>query len=240
MFMATLDFALGEDIAALREMVRGWAQERLAPMAAEIDRKNLFPAELWREMGELGLLGITVPEEYGGRGPRVSRACHCGRGDRAGFGKRFIELWGALQPLRQPDQAERQRRAEGEVPAGAGFGRACGGARHVGGGGGVGRGFDEASGGEEERQVCAQRHEVLDHQRAGRRYAGGLWQDRPGGGGEGDHGVHRREDDEGVLGQPAFRQARDARVEHGGVDLRGCARCRSRTCWARRARASRC
>ena len=49
-------------------MVRGWAQERVAPMAAEIDRKNLFPAELWREMGELGLLGITVPEEYGGVG----------------------------------------------------------------------------------------------------------------------------------------------------------------------------
>ena len=68
MFMATLDFALGEDIEALREMVRGWAQERVAPIAAEIDRANVFPAELWREMGELGLLGITVPEEYGGAG----------------------------------------------------------------------------------------------------------------------------------------------------------------------------
>ena len=68
MFMATLDFALGEDIEALRDLVRGWAQERVAPMAAEIDRENLFPAELWREMGELGLLGITVPEEYGGAG----------------------------------------------------------------------------------------------------------------------------------------------------------------------------
>jgi isovaleryl-CoA dehydrogenase len=68
MFMATLDFALGEDIDALRDLVRGWAQERLAPMAAAIDRENAFPAELWREMGELGLLGITVPEEYGGAG----------------------------------------------------------------------------------------------------------------------------------------------------------------------------
>jgi isovaleryl-CoA dehydrogenase len=66
MFDATLDFALGEDIDALRRLVRGWAQQRVAPMAAEIDRANLFPAELWREMGELGLLGITVPEEYGG------------------------------------------------------------------------------------------------------------------------------------------------------------------------------
>jgi isovaleryl-CoA dehydrogenase len=68
MFTATLGFALGEDIEALRDLVQSWAQQRLAPMAAEIDRANLFPAELWREMGALGLLGITVPEEYGGAG----------------------------------------------------------------------------------------------------------------------------------------------------------------------------
>jgi isovaleryl-CoA dehydrogenase len=68
MFSATLDFALGEDVDALREMVSAWARERVAPMAAEIDRENVFPHALWREMGELGLLGITVPEEYGGAG----------------------------------------------------------------------------------------------------------------------------------------------------------------------------
>jgi isovaleryl-CoA dehydrogenase len=68
MFTATIDFALGEDVDALREMVSSWARERVAPMAAEIDRSNLFPAELWREMGGLGLLGITVEEEYGGAG----------------------------------------------------------------------------------------------------------------------------------------------------------------------------
>jgi isovaleryl-CoA dehydrogenase len=68
MFMATLNFALGEDIEALRDMVHGWAQERVAPIAAEIDRNNVFPTHLWREMGELGLLGITVPEEFGGAG----------------------------------------------------------------------------------------------------------------------------------------------------------------------------
>jgi isovaleryl-CoA dehydrogenase len=66
MFMATLNFALGEDVDALRDLVRDWAQERVAPIAAEIDRTNAFPAHLWREMGDLGLLGITVPEEYGG------------------------------------------------------------------------------------------------------------------------------------------------------------------------------
>ena len=66
MFTASLNFDLGEDVNALRDMVHRWAQERLKPMAAEIDKSNMFPPELWREMGELGLLGITVPEEFGG------------------------------------------------------------------------------------------------------------------------------------------------------------------------------
>jgi isovaleryl-CoA dehydrogenase len=60
------DFDLGWTADLLRETVRGFAQDRIAPMAAEIDRENQFPAELWKEMGELGLLGITVEEEYGG------------------------------------------------------------------------------------------------------------------------------------------------------------------------------
>ncbi|MEL0114654.1 MAG: acyl-CoA dehydrogenase family protein, partial [Rickettsiales bacterium] len=60
------DFDLGSTADLLRETVRGFAQDRIAPMAAEIDRENQFPAELWKEMGELGLLGITVEEEYGG------------------------------------------------------------------------------------------------------------------------------------------------------------------------------
>lgn len=68
MFHHSMKFDLGEDIEALRDMVHRWAQERIRPVAAEIDRSNTFPEELWREMGDLGLLGITVPEEYGGAG----------------------------------------------------------------------------------------------------------------------------------------------------------------------------
>ncbi len=68
MFRASMNFALGEDIEALRDMVHRWAQERVAPMAAEIDASNAFPPALWQEMGALGLLGVTVPEEYGGAG----------------------------------------------------------------------------------------------------------------------------------------------------------------------------
>ncbi|MET4101975.1 isovaleryl-CoA dehydrogenase [Roseovarius sp. MBR-78] len=68
MFNAVMSFDLGEDVNALREMVHRWSQERVKPMAAQVDRDNAFPNALWGEMGDLGLLGITVPEEYGGAG----------------------------------------------------------------------------------------------------------------------------------------------------------------------------
>ena len=68
MFNATMKFDLGEDVNALREVVHRWAQERVKPIAAELDEKNEFPAPLWKEMGDLGLLGITVPDEDGGAG----------------------------------------------------------------------------------------------------------------------------------------------------------------------------
>ncbi|REC55780.1 isovaleryl-CoA dehydrogenase [Rhodosalinus sediminis] len=66
MFMGSMRFDLGEDVDALRETVHRWAQERVKPLADQIDRENDFPAALWREMGDLGLLGITVGEEHGG------------------------------------------------------------------------------------------------------------------------------------------------------------------------------
>ena len=68
MFEGGLNFALGGEIDALRDQVRRFADRRIAPFADEIDRNNSFPMHLWREMGELGLLGITVDDAYGGAG----------------------------------------------------------------------------------------------------------------------------------------------------------------------------
>ncbi len=61
-----LKFQLGEDIDALRETVHDFAQAEIAPRAAEIDRSDQFPMDLWRKLGDLGVLGITVDEDYGG------------------------------------------------------------------------------------------------------------------------------------------------------------------------------
>ena len=62
------NFGLGEEIDAVRDQVRRFADERIAPRAAEIDRTDQFPMDLWKKMGDLGVLGITVSEEDGGTG----------------------------------------------------------------------------------------------------------------------------------------------------------------------------
>ncbi|RWK43350.1 isovaleryl-CoA dehydrogenase [Mesorhizobium sp.] len=68
MYTHTLNFGLEEDVEALRDLVRRFAQDKIAPIAAEIDRSNEFPAQLWAELGGLGLLGITADPEFGGTG----------------------------------------------------------------------------------------------------------------------------------------------------------------------------
>jgi isovaleryl-CoA dehydrogenase len=70
-----LDFGLGETADALREQVAAFSADEIAPRAAEIDRNNEFPMDLWRKFGELGLLGITAPEEYGGAGMGYLEHC---------------------------------------------------------------------------------------------------------------------------------------------------------------------
>jgi isovaleryl-CoA dehydrogenase len=66
MAYGTLDHGLGEDLDMLRDLVFKFAQVEIAPRAAEIDKSNEFPGDLWKKMGELGILGVTVSEEFGG------------------------------------------------------------------------------------------------------------------------------------------------------------------------------
>src|SRR5919197_16835 len=73
--LSSLDFDLGPEIDMLRATVREFAEKRIAPLAAEIDRTDRFPLELWPEMGALGLHGITVEEDYGGAG--MGYLAHC-------------------------------------------------------------------------------------------------------------------------------------------------------------------
>ena len=75
MYESGLIYATNSDTEMLRETVRRFARERVAPLAAEIDRTNQFPMHLWKEMGALGLLGITASEDYGGAG--LGYLAHC-------------------------------------------------------------------------------------------------------------------------------------------------------------------
>ncbi|WP_439514674.1 isovaleryl-CoA dehydrogenase [Oceanibaculum nanhaiense] len=70
-----LNFDLGETADMMRDQVRGFSADEIAPRAADIDRENQFPMDLWRKMGDLGLLGITVGEEYGGAGMGYLEHC---------------------------------------------------------------------------------------------------------------------------------------------------------------------
>ncbi|MGH7045183.1 MAG: isovaleryl-CoA dehydrogenase [Stellaceae bacterium] len=73
--LTSLDFDLGSEIDMLRASVRDFAEDKVAPLAAEIDRSDRFPRELWPQMGALGLHGITVEEEYGGA--QMGYLAHC-------------------------------------------------------------------------------------------------------------------------------------------------------------------
>src|SRR5580692_8238902 len=117
------DFGLGEDLDQLRASVAGFAGDKIAPRAAEIDRSNTFPRELWPQMGELGLLGITVEEEWGGAG--MGYLAHCVAMEEVSRASASVGLsYGAhsnlcVNQLRRNGSDEQKKRYLGKLVSGA-------------------------------------------------------------------------------------------------------------------------
>ena len=112
--MNDFDFGLGDDVDALRSTVADFARERIAPLAAQIDRENHFPRELWNELGEMGLLGLTVEEELGGAGmgylahvvameeiSRASAAVGLSYGAHSNLCVNQLRRWGTPEQIRK-------------------------------------------------------------------------------------------------------------------------------------------
>ena len=110
----SLNFDLGETADQLRASVRGFTADEIAPLAAEIDKTNEFPRQLWPKLGEMGLLGITVEEEYGGSG--LGYLEHCIAMEEISRGSASVGLsYGAhsnlcVNQLRRNGSAEQKRR----------------------------------------------------------------------------------------------------------------------------------
>ena len=102
-----LNFDLGETADQLRASVRGFTADEIAPIAAEIDKTNEFPRQLWPKLGALGLHGITVEEEYGGSGLGYLEHCIAMEEISRGSASDRPVLRRALQPVRQPDPPQR-------------------------------------------------------------------------------------------------------------------------------------
>ena len=140
-----LDFGLGETADAIRHTTQRFAADRIAPMAAEIDASNVFPRDLWPEMGALGLHGITVEEAWGGLG--LGYLEHVVAMEEVSRASASVGLsYGAhSNPLREPSPQVGHGGAEDPLSAEAYLRRACGIAGHERGGGGLGRDLDEAA-----------------------------------------------------------------------------------------------
>ncbi len=208
------DFGLGEDLDRLRDTVRGFADEKIAPRAAEIDSSNAFPRDLWPQMGALGLHGITVEEELGGAG--MGYLAHCVSMEEISRASASVGLsYGAhsnlcVNQIRRNGTAEQKARYLPKLD----FRRPCGRACHVGARGRLRRGVDAHPRREARRPLRGQRQQDVDHQRAGRRYPYRLRQDRSRRRGARHYRVHHRKRLQGLCAGAKARQARHARLRY--------------------------
>ena len=165
--------------------MRDFAEDRIAPIAAEIDRDDRFPVELWPEMGALGLHGITVEEEYGGSG--MGYLAHCVAMEEVSRASASVGLsYGAhsnlcVNQIRRNGSEAQKRKYLPDLISGA----ACRRAGDERAGRRLRCRVDAAARRQEGRPLHPQRHQDVDHQRALRRHAGGLRQDRPDAGARG-------------------------------------------------------
>ena len=215
----------------LRGTVEAFAADEIAPRAAAIDRDNDVPD------GPLAQVRRPRRARHHGRGG-IRRRRHGLSGARRRDGGDLARLrlgrpvlWRAFQSLRQPDPPQRQRGAEAALPAEADLRRACRRARDERAGRRLRCRRDAHARGEARRSLRAERHEDVDHQRAGCRCAGGLCQDRPEGGAAGHHGVPDRE---GLCRDSPRRRSSTSSACAAPTPASWCstiAKCRRTTCW---------
>ena len=230
---AGFDFGLGEDVDMLRDSVRRFAQDKIAPRADEIDRSNTFPRDLWPQLGELGLLGITVEEEWGGAG--LGYLEHCVAMEEISRASGSVGLsYGAhsnlcVNQIRRNGTTSRRRRYLPKLISG----------EHVGA-----LAMSEPGSGSD---VVSMRTRA---DKKGDRYVlngskmwitngplaethRGLCQDRRHRRRARHHGLHRRERIQGIFDRAEARQARHARLRHRRARVRGL-RSAGRECARRR------
>ena len=238
--LASLDFDLGPEIDMLRATVRDFAEDRVAPLAAEIDRTDRFPIELWPEMGALGLHGITVEEEYGGAG--MGYLAHCVAMEEVSRASASVGLsYGAhsnlcVNQIRRNGSEAQKRKYLPKLISGAACRRAGDErARRR-----LGCRLDAAARRQKGRPLGAERHQAVDHQRPCRRHPGRLRQDPARCRGARHHRLSDRERVQGVPAGAKARQAGHARVADLGAGVRGLRGAGGKRARRRSTRACRC
>ncbi len=173
------NFGLGEVIDAVRDQVRRFAEERIAPRADEIDRSNVFPRDLWRELGDLGLLGMTVSPEFGGAG--LGYLAHTIAMEEISRASAAVGLsYGAHSNLCVNQLAlNASRRAEAQYLPKLISGEHVGALAMSEPGAGSDVVSMQLKARQARRPLRARRPQDVDHQRPGGRRAGGVCQDQP-------------------------------------------------------------